>query len=150
MLSDWNWKTPITRICRISKRASPTARRVGHERESTSRHSDWKYSRNVRFEESSRITSRRHSLYKMRESHDTIKRLTSEIPELQERVNCMNDSGELQKRIGSTTAMPMSERGPSTMNSCVPSLFVCWKIRFKTQVRCYVMDRRSGDGGFSG
>ena len=34
---------------------------------------------------------------KMRESHDTIQRLTSQVQELQERVNCMNDSGEFQK-----------------------------------------------------
>ena len=33
---------------------------------------------------------------KLRESHDTIQRLTSQIQELQERVNCMNDSGEFQ------------------------------------------------------
>ena len=32
------------RICRNSKRASSTARRVSHERESTSRQSDLKYS----------------------------------------------------------------------------------------------------------
>ena len=30
----------------------------------------------------------------MIESHDTIQELTSQIQELQERVNCMNDSGE--------------------------------------------------------
>ena len=48
-----------SRICRISKRASPTARRVGHERERTSRHSDDKYARDGKHEESSRITSRR-------------------------------------------------------------------------------------------
>ena len=40
-----------------SRRASPTTRRVGHERESTSRHSDWKFSRNGRIEESSGIAS---------------------------------------------------------------------------------------------
>ena len=44
------------RTCRIS-RASTTTRRIGHERENTSRYSDWKYSRNGRIEESSGITS---------------------------------------------------------------------------------------------
>ena len=38
--SNWNWR-----------RASSTARRVSHERKSTSRHSDLKYSRNGRNEE---------------------------------------------------------------------------------------------------
>ena len=32
----------------------------------------------------------------LRECHDTIQRLTSQVPELQESVNCMNDSGEYQ------------------------------------------------------
>ena len=36
------------------------------------------------------------SVQKLRESHDTIQKLTSQIQELQERVNCMNDSGEFQ------------------------------------------------------
>ena len=36
------------------------------------------------------------SVQKLRESHDTIQQLTSQIQELKERVNCMNDSGEFQ------------------------------------------------------
>ena len=36
------------------------------------------------------------SLQKLRESHDTLQRLTSQIQELQEKVNCMNESGEFQ------------------------------------------------------
>ena len=36
------------------------------------------------------------SAQKLRESHDTIQKLTSQIQELRERANCMNDSGEFQ------------------------------------------------------
>ena len=36
------------------------------------------------------------SVQKLRESHDTTQKLTSQIQELQERVNCMNDTGESQ------------------------------------------------------
>ena len=36
------------------------------------------------------------SLQKLRESHDAIQKLASQIQELQERVNCMIDSGEFQ------------------------------------------------------
>ena len=36
------------------------------------------------------------SVQKLRESHDTIQQLISQMQELQERVNCMNDSGEFQ------------------------------------------------------
>ena len=38
------------------------------------------------------------SVQQLRESHDTIQRLTSQLQELQERVNCMNDSGEFPDR----------------------------------------------------
>ena len=37
------------------------------------------------------------SVQKLRESHDTIQKLTSQMQELQDRVNCMSDSGEIQK-----------------------------------------------------
>ena len=37
------------------------------------------------------------SAQKLRESHDTMQKLTSQIQELQESVNCMNDSGEFQE-----------------------------------------------------
>ena len=33
------------------------------------------------------------SVQQLKESHETIQRLTSQIQELQERVNCMSDSG---------------------------------------------------------
>ena len=36
------------------------------------------------------------SVQKLRQSHATIQELTSQIPELHERVNCMSDSGEFQ------------------------------------------------------
>ena len=36
------------------------------------------------------------SVQKLRESHDTIQQLTSQIQELHERANCMNDSIQLQ------------------------------------------------------
>ena len=36
------------------------------------------------------------SVQKLKESHETIQRLTSQIQEMQHRVNCMNDSGEFQ------------------------------------------------------
>ena len=39
------------------------------------------------------------SVQKLSESHDTIQRLTSQIQELQEEVNCMSDSGDFQDRI---------------------------------------------------
>ena len=37
------------------------------------------------------------SVQKLRESHDTIQRLISQIQDLQEQMNSMNDSGEFQE-----------------------------------------------------
>ena len=39
------------------------------------------------------------SFQKLRESHETIQRLTSQVQELQERMNYLNDSGEFQEVI---------------------------------------------------
>ena len=36
------------------------------------------------------------SVQELRESHDTMQKITSQIQELQERMNCMNDSKEFQ------------------------------------------------------
>ena len=36
------------------------------------------------------------SVQKLRESHDTMRRLTSQVHELQERKNYLNDSGKFQ------------------------------------------------------
>ena len=90
MFSDWNWRTPILDML-ISKGARSTTRRIGHERESIPRHSDWKYSRNGRFEESVRIMIRRILCTKIErkschdaETHFTNTRVASE-GELHER-----------------------------------------------------------------
>ena len=37
------------------------------------------------------------SVQKLRESHETIQKLTSQIQEMQEQMNSVNDSGEFQK-----------------------------------------------------
>ena len=39
------------------------------------------------------------SVQKLREGHETIQRLSSHMQELQEMVNCMNDSGEFQETV---------------------------------------------------
>ena len=86
-----------SRKCTISKRASSTARRISHEREALrdtqigSIHDMGELKRAQEF----RIDE--FSVQKSREIHYTIQRLTSPIQELQERVNCMNGSGEFQE-----------------------------------------------------
>ena len=39
------------------------------------------------------------SVQKLRESHETIQRLTSQMQEMQEQMNSMNDSGEFQEVV---------------------------------------------------
>ena len=63
------------------------------------------------------------SVQKSRESHEIIQRLTSQLQEMQEQMNSMNDPGEFQEE----------ESNHSGRLSHVPS-FLCWKIRFKNQV----------------
>ena len=71
---------------------------TGHERESTSR--DTRIRSIHEMEELRRAQELRVdelSVQHLRESHDTIQRLTSQVHELQEIVNCTNDSGEFQE-----------------------------------------------------
>ena len=55
------------------------------------------------------------SRHEMRESHATVQELTSQIPELQERMNYMNDSGEFQV-VESTCSGKTIPRFQSTRN----------------------------------
>ena len=66
----------------ISKRTITPARRIIYEGKSASRYSNPNYARNGRNEERSRIMG--FSFKKLRERHETIQKLTSQVPELQE------------------------------------------------------------------
>ena len=126
----------------LSKRASTSSRRIIYERKSTSRKSDQKYARGGRNEESSRITSRRilstkNCQYKkLTESHDMIQRLTSQIQKLQERMNCLSDSGEFQEvesnysfKSSHVPSQPAVIPSPSSMPSCDKRLpFDTWNL----------------------
>ena len=64
------------------------------------------------------------SVQKLAESHDTIQKLTSQIQELQERVNCMNDSGKFQgvepNCGGHISHVPVGSRSKSSINEPRP------------------------------
>ena len=59
---------------------------------------------------------------KLRESHDTIQQFTSQIQELQERVNCMSDSGEFQdvesNCSGKGLTFPVSRQSFQVLDLC--------------------------------
>ena len=64
-------------------------------------------------------------LKQMRESHDTIQTLTSQKQELQERVNCLRDSGEFQEvesnysgKFSHVPSQPAVNSSPRSMLSC--------------------------------
>ena len=100
MLKDWNYMTPITDI--LKRTISPT-RRIIYEGESASRNSDTKCARRLcpkiytRWERAQELRVDEFSVQKLRESHDTIQRLTSKMQEMQEQMNSVNDSGEFQE-----------------------------------------------------
>ena len=79
-----------SRIYWISKRTISLTRRIIYEGKSASRNSDTEFSRDAGNEESSRITSR-HIL------NETIRRLTSQLQEMQEQMKSLNDSGDFQE-----------------------------------------------------
>ena len=76
------------------------------------------------------------SAQKLRESHDTIQKLTSQMQELQERVNCMNDSGESQDtesnysgKLSHVPSQPAVVPSPRSMLSRDRSMpFDTWKL----------------------
>ena len=92
MLSDWNWKTPITDMWNLEE-SKFDYKKNWYMKEKVFRDTQV---RNIHeMEELRRAQELRvdeFSAQKLRESHDTIHKLTSQIQELQERVNCMNDS----------------------------------------------------------
>ena len=97
MLSDWKLEDGPSRICRISKRGVRLQEELVMKekglRDTQIRHmhevGDMKRAQELRVDE--------FSVQKLRESHDTIQRLTSQIQDLQERMNCKSDSGEFQE-----------------------------------------------------
>ena len=63
------------------------------------------------------------SVQKLRESHDTIQKITSQIQELQERVNFMKDAGEFQDFELNCSGKNFS-RSQSTVSRSKSSIYV--------------------------
>ena len=57
------------------------------------------------------------SVQKLRENHDAIQKLISQIQELQDRVNCTSDSGEFQWKKSHDPSQPAVIPGPRSMLS---------------------------------
>ena len=76
------------------------------------------------------------SFQKLRESHDTIQRLTSQMQEMQEQMNSMNDSGEIQEvesnhsgRLSHVPSQPAGNPSPRSMLSCDKTLAIgSWNL----------------------
>ena len=84
---------------------------------SAARDSDTEYTRDG--------TSRRILCTKLRESHETIQRLTSQMQEMQEKMNSMSDSGEFQEvdsnhsgRVSFVPSQPAGSPSSLSMLSC--------------------------------
>ena len=81
------------RIFWISKRTITPARRIIYEGKSASRNSDTKKNRGwERMKKAQELRVDEFSVQTLRESHETIQRLTSQMQEMQEQMNSMNDT----------------------------------------------------------
>ena len=83
----------------ISKRTSSSTRRIIFEGKTSPRDSKYEIFMNlVKWRKRAQeLRVDEFSLQKLRESHDTIKKLTSQIQELQEQMNSLSDSGEFHE-----------------------------------------------------
>ena len=89
------------------------------------------------------------SVQKLRESHDTIQKFASQIQELQERGNCMNDSGDLQgvepNYSGNVLTFPVNEQScKAAANACHFTHGICLnhrETRLAIQVLCSIHHR---------
>ena len=96
MLKDWNYRTHNTDILNLDRTSSST-RRIIFEGKRSPRHSDPKYARIGRNKRAQEQRVDEISLQKLRENHETIQMLTSQLQEIQDQMNSMNDSGEFQE-----------------------------------------------------
>ena len=84
-------------MCRISKRATTTTKKLAMKEKAvrdTQHRSMHDMGETKRAQE---LRVDKFSVQKMTESHDTMQRLTSQVQEMQERMNFMSDSGEFQE-----------------------------------------------------
>ena len=107
MLNDWIWRTPITDLLTLDKNKFDNKKNESWERKSTSTNSNSKHTRDGAQE----LRVDEVSVQKLRESHETIQRLTSQVQDLQERKNYWNDSGEFHE-------FPVNQQSPRAMLSC--------------------------------
>ena len=89
------------------------------------RDSDTEYTRDGRNEESSRLRVDELSVEKLRESHETTQKLTSQMQSLQEQMNSMSDAGEFQElgsnhggRLSHVPSPPAAIPCSRSMRSC--------------------------------
>ena len=68
-----------------------------YERKSASRYSNTKFSRDGKIKRAQELRVDEFSVQKLRESHETIRRLTSQLQEMQEQMNSMSDSQEFHE-----------------------------------------------------
>ena len=80
----------------MQTRTSSTRRRIILERKSSPKYSNPRCTRNGRNQESSTTTNRRGLSAKLTENHEAIQQLISQLQQIQEQMDSMNDSGVFQ------------------------------------------------------
>ena len=125
MLKDWIYRTLNTDILNLDKTSSST-RRIIDEGKGSPRYSNPKYARTGRNEKGSRTTSWWSLIQKLRENHETIQKLTSQLQEMQEQMNSMNDSGNFQITVGDCLTYPVSLQWFQVLVPCWAATNACF------------------------
>ena len=96
MLSDWNWRTPILDVQNLEGSKNRLREELAMEEKALGGTQIWRIHELREFKRAQELRVGEFSVHKLREGHAAIQKLTSQIQELQEMVNCMSDSGEFQ------------------------------------------------------
>ena len=104
MLKDWKWRTPITGMLNLEENNyAPRRDQVRLQEELVMKEKalrDTQIRSMHEMGEMKRAQEQRMdevSVQKLRESHETIQKLTSQMQDMQGQMNSMNDSGEFQE-----------------------------------------------------
>ena len=96
-LKDWNWRTPITDILNLEENKLVYKKNIIYEGQTSPRYSHTTIHEMGEMKRAPELRVDKFSVQKMRDNHETIQRLTSQMQEMQEQMNFMNDSCEFQE-----------------------------------------------------
>ena len=97
VLRDWTWRTPITFILNFEENNFALQKNHPWRKKRFEKLRDEIFTRKEKLRERQELRVDKFSVQKLRESHETVQRLTSQMQEVQDQMNSMDDSGEFQE-----------------------------------------------------